>query len=335
MKAPPRGKLFQEELRREPFWMLVACALVNKTTWEQAEPAFLTLRKRWPTAEKLAKARPSSLEPVLRPLGLWRQRAARLPLLARRFLESPPTSAKDVLMFPTCGHYASDSWAIFIERRTDLNPTDGKLAWYLEKLKHDRRLTMPNTAKKISLTTDNSTVAELLAIYNTEAALRGQPQLASWKQGKEKLAGKIAALCEAHPLIPKVELEAVKVVELESDEEQKKWDKFFAEGGVLMNIATKEQTEAEVKCMPEIIDAGCIKDVACQLLTAVRCVDPSDNRVVGFSYSSILRKIAIMFPKSASSNACLRWYLVRIRQEIEGFDKHKLPIRFKRPKTML
>lgn len=103
----------------------------------------------------------------------------------------------------------------------------------------------------------------------------------------------------------------------------------------LMRIATKEEILFEVNAMPDIVDNSCIKNVCCQLLTAVRCVDPEDKRLVGFSYASILHKIAVMFPTSSTSNACLRWYLVRIRQDEKGFDAFKMPTRFKRPKTML
>lgn len=93
----------------------MACSLVNLTTWEQAEPALRTIRLQFPTAADLSEADPSSLEEVLRPLGLWRRRAIMLPRLAHAWLLSPPVSRKDVLKLPGCGRYASDTWAIFVE----------------------------------------------------------------------------------------------------------------------------------------------------------------------------------------------------------------------------
>lgn len=59
-KAPPHGHLFQERLGRNPFWMTVACQLVNRTTWEQAEPAFRWLRSNYPDAAGLSRAAPRS-----------------------------------------------------------------------------------------------------------------------------------------------------------------------------------------------------------------------------------------------------------------------------------
>lgn len=140
------------------------------------------------------------------------------------------------------------------------------------------------------------------------------------------------------PITPAAKQGKTKVVQIEAEQPP-------VLNSIPMKISTEEQIMAEVAEMPPIDSSTCIKDVACQLLTAVRVEDKADEytkhdgtkayRVVGFSYASILKKISIMFPNSTTSNACLRWYLVRIRQELEGFDKYKMPIKFKRPKSML
>lgn len=111
--------------------MLVACSLVNLTTWRQARPAFEWMRGAYGSATGLASARPDELFDALRPLGLWRRRATMLPRMADAWLRSRPSTAEEVRRLPGCGRYASDSWAIFIEGRRDVLPDDGKLAWYL------------------------------------------------------------------------------------------------------------------------------------------------------------------------------------------------------------
>jgi endonuclease III len=118
--------------------MVVACQLVNLTTWQAARPAFEWLRGRYVTPGVLAKAKPSDLHDALRPLGLWRKRAITLVRLANAWLSSPPTDAKSVSKLPGCGKYASDTWAIFVDRRSDVQATDGKLLWYLEELRDER-----------------------------------------------------------------------------------------------------------------------------------------------------------------------------------------------------
>lgn len=131
---PEAGELFQERLRETPFWMLVACSLVNLTTWRQARPALDRLMADYPTPEALSRARPDDLHDALRPLGLWRRRAVSLVRLAARWLEVDPAHVK-IESLPGCGKYAADSWAIFVEGRTDVDPTDGKLTWYLQQLR--------------------------------------------------------------------------------------------------------------------------------------------------------------------------------------------------------
>ena len=116
--------------------MLVACSLVNLTTWAQARGAFEWLRRRYIVPEVLAVASEESLHCALRPLGLWRRRSRSLVRLANAWLVSPPKSYLDVRKLPGCGRYAADSWAIFIEGRHDVEVTDGKLLWYLRELQH-------------------------------------------------------------------------------------------------------------------------------------------------------------------------------------------------------
>lgn len=137
-KAPKAGKLFQEDLLDEPFWMLVACSLVNLTTWDQGQPAFEWLRRNYGDAGELAGAFEEDLHAPLKPLGLWRRRARSLILLANAWIEREPRSYDDVKRLPGCGKYAADTWAIFVEDRRDVEPTDGKLLWHLQRLRQEK-----------------------------------------------------------------------------------------------------------------------------------------------------------------------------------------------------
>jgi methyl-CpG-binding domain protein 4 len=125
--------MFQERFRLDPFWMLVGCILVNRASWSQAEASHEELRRRWPTPFDLAAASPPDVEPVVAQVGFGRQRAARLVRFARDWCLHRPEDAGEVLRMHGCGRYAADSWAIFVEGRTDLTPSDHHLAAYLEK----------------------------------------------------------------------------------------------------------------------------------------------------------------------------------------------------------
>ena len=127
--------LFQES-ERSAFWMLVHCVLVNKTRGSQAEPILARLRERWPNQGLLAVARPADVRRMIEPLGLSRARSASIIGLARAWLASPNprrVTAEVVATWPGCGRYAADSWAIFVEGRSDVEPTDRRLKEYLER----------------------------------------------------------------------------------------------------------------------------------------------------------------------------------------------------------
>lgn len=131
-----KGTLFQEALYKEPFWMLVACCLVNRTRWVQAEPVFEKLRARYPTMADLAMAPISEVEDIVQPLGLFKRRALSLVRLAQDYMgDVPPANASEVKRLPGCGQYASDSWAIFVDGDLSIRPDDIELQGYLDKVK--------------------------------------------------------------------------------------------------------------------------------------------------------------------------------------------------------
>ncbi len=126
--------LFQEALAGEPFWLLVGCVLVNRATWTVASSVHASIRGRWPTPFDLAAAPEADVRREVARLGLAARRARFLGSLARAWIARPPRTRSDVLGMPGCGPYAADSWALFVERRGDVRPTDRRL---LEFMKHE------------------------------------------------------------------------------------------------------------------------------------------------------------------------------------------------------
>ena len=62
-------------------------------------------------------------------------------------------------------------------------------------------------------------------------------------------------------------------------------------------------------------------------------VDPKDGWNVGFSFNAVLLRLSQLYPKAKTTEKCLRWYLMRLRQADAGFAKYKMVTRFKRPKS--
>jgi len=132
--------MFQEALRAEPFWMLVACQLVNRATWTKARGVLTEVRRAWSTPWLLADAEFGDLEVILRPLGLSAGRTRNLTAFAAEWRKHSLTTSwgdltrEKVLALPGCGPYDADSWAIFVEGRRDVMPTDHKLTWYAREV---------------------------------------------------------------------------------------------------------------------------------------------------------------------------------------------------------
>jgi len=75
------------ELRwSNPFELLIVTVLSAQTTDKKVNEVAPELFRRYPTAETLAQANPEELEPLLRPLGYYRQKARTLVNLARQLV---------------------------------------------------------------------------------------------------------------------------------------------------------------------------------------------------------------------------------------------------------
>jgi endonuclease III len=147
-KRAVEGELFQEQLCKHPFWMLVACSLVNQTSWKQAEPIFAEMLRKSKGDERwLLRVDPDYLEEMLEPLGLHRRRAAYLSELPVKWFQINPETRFDVMDIPGFGTYASDSWAIFVEGDLSVNPTDKDLKAYLARRAKEAAEDEENQAK--------------------------------------------------------------------------------------------------------------------------------------------------------------------------------------------
>lgn len=93
---------------RDPFRVLVAEVLLQRSRARTVVPVYEELFERWPTPSDLALARVGQIEGVIRPLGLVR-RAARLKLLAARIdeLGGVPSSQAELEALPGVGRYAA------------------------------------------------------------------------------------------------------------------------------------------------------------------------------------------------------------------------------------
>ncbi|KAF5375026.1 hypothetical protein D9758_000146 [Tetrapyrgos nigripes] len=102
-----RPILIQEQVAHDPWKLIVATTLLNKTTAKVAIPVFWQLMEQWPTPWALSKgmsllslilfltlciAEPSVLANILHPLGTYSIRSKRLIDLSLAYLKEPPNT---------------------------------------------------------------------------------------------------------------------------------------------------------------------------------------------------------------------------------------------------
>jgi A/G-specific adenine glycosylase len=92
----------------DPFRILVAEVLLQRSRGITVEKVFRTLFQRWPDAGSLARARESSIASVIRPLGLVK-RAKTLRELAKEieWRGGVPTTLEGLSELPGVGQYAA------------------------------------------------------------------------------------------------------------------------------------------------------------------------------------------------------------------------------------
>lgn len=120
--------LIQEELRDDPWKLLIACVMLNLTNIKQVRPIILKFFALYPTAQACAKGEQALIADVIRPLGLYNRRAKTMIKLSQQFLDK----WDNVDDLPGVGKYAADSYRIFVEGKMDVRPSDSKLLKYLE-----------------------------------------------------------------------------------------------------------------------------------------------------------------------------------------------------------
>jgi A/G-specific adenine glycosylase len=100
-----------------PWDVLLAELLLRQTDAKRVVPVFESLRLRAPTPASLAAIPVTELEALLRPLGLYRQRAVGISALASCICNDwrgeLPTSVQDLLRLPHVGPYAAGAVVVF------------------------------------------------------------------------------------------------------------------------------------------------------------------------------------------------------------------------------
>ena len=121
--------LLQEIYQNNPWKMLTCCIMLNLTNRRQVDGVRKILFKKYPTAKHMMKADEMELALLLKPLGLYNRRAKTLIRFSKEYMRG----FNDVGKLYGIGRYAMDSWEIFQNDNTQIEPTDKVLLQYLEQ----------------------------------------------------------------------------------------------------------------------------------------------------------------------------------------------------------
>lgn len=103
---------------KDPYSILIGELLLQRTRGEHVSNVYEEFLSRWPTPEALGRARASSVEDVIRPLGL-KQRAHRLVVLGRELERrgGVPIDPGELVTLPGVGPYVSHAVPVFAAGR--------------------------------------------------------------------------------------------------------------------------------------------------------------------------------------------------------------------------
>jgi A/G-specific adenine glycosylase len=107
---------------REPYEVVVAEILLQRTTAAAVARAYIGFLKRYPSWFSLAHTPLVDLENALRPLGLWRQKALAFQQLARSIVTNGdvvPNTRKELERLPGIGPYTASAVLVLVYGRAE------------------------------------------------------------------------------------------------------------------------------------------------------------------------------------------------------------------------
>ena len=133
---PPASSygLLEEQLYEDPWKLLVACMLLNKTSINQVRSVIWKLFDLIPNAQAAVEADETEIEAIIQPLGLFRKRSKAIKRFSQEYLEKDWESPDEL---HGIGTYAADAYAIFCipDAWRKLEPEDKELKLYVKFLK--------------------------------------------------------------------------------------------------------------------------------------------------------------------------------------------------------
>ena len=126
-----REFLIQEDYLDNPWKIMVCCILLNQTNNRQVRPILESVFGLIPNPNSAIECDQDSLATIIKTTGFQNVKASRIKKFSEKWIEG----FNDIRELPGVGKYGKESWDIFVNGRTDIDPTDKKLKKYLEDIR--------------------------------------------------------------------------------------------------------------------------------------------------------------------------------------------------------
>ena len=119
--------IIQQEFQHNEWQMLVGCIMLNQTH-RQVRRVIYDFFKAYPTPESITEDAIPDIVEHLGPLGFYNRRANTIFRFSQEYINKEFDHVSELYGI---GKYASDSYEIFINDNTEVQPTDKILRAYL------------------------------------------------------------------------------------------------------------------------------------------------------------------------------------------------------------
>ena len=127
MIKPLRDDLMVQQQIDGPWQHMVGVIMLNQTGRKPVKTVLPEFLARWPTPEAVLRSRICDIEEVIKPLGMWRRRAATIYRMSIDYLT---WDGSDATVLYGIGRYGSESYRIFFQGER-FEPQDKELRRYL------------------------------------------------------------------------------------------------------------------------------------------------------------------------------------------------------------
>jgi endonuclease III len=130
----PSFGLIQEKLYTDPFRLLIAVTLLNRTRGKHSIPVFYQLTDRYPTPQNFLDADRNDIVEMQHHLGFQSQRADTYQKYARFWINEPPEKGKRYRV----GHYPHPGDGMDVRKGEVLDDEDPRSAWEIGHITQGR-----------------------------------------------------------------------------------------------------------------------------------------------------------------------------------------------------